>query len=100
MAAVKNAIAAQLCAVSRVYGSRGTVVRALDGVDVAFLAGSWTVVMGPSGSGKSTLLHCAAGLERVSSGRVLLAGTDITSASDIELTRLRRTTVGFVFQNF
>ena len=56
--------------------------------------------MGPSGSGKSTMLHCAAGLERVTSGEVRIAGQDITRASDTELTRLRRTDVGFVFQSF
>ena len=56
--------------------------------------------MGPSGSGKSTLLHCAAGLERVSSGRVWLAGRDVTGASDLDLTLLRRREVGFVFQSF
>ncbi|MBO0870098.1 MAG: ABC transporter ATP-binding protein [Micromonosporaceae bacterium] len=92
--------AVELTGVTRVYGSRGTEVRALDTVDVAFPAGSWTAVMGPSGSGKSTLLHCAAGLERVTAGRVMLAGRDITRASDAELTRLRRTQVGFVFQSF
>lgn len=90
----------QLEEVSRVYGSRSTAVRALDDVDIAFPAGSWTAIMGASGSGKSTLLHCAAGLERVSSGRVSIAGQDITNASDAELTRLRRTVVGFVFQTF
>jgi len=56
--------------------------------------------MGPSGSGKSTLLHCAAGLERVDGGRVLIGDTDITTAGDRELTALRRTRVGFVFQSF
>lgn len=56
--------------------------------------------MGPSGSGKSTLLHCAAGLEAVTEGEVLLAGTDITRASDEDLTALRRDTIGFVFQSF
>ena len=56
--------------------------------------------MGPSGSGKSTLLHCAAGLDRVTAGRVHLAGRDITHAADGALTALRRRTVGFVFQNF
>jgi putative ABC transport system ATP-binding protein len=90
----------ELRGVTRVYGSRSTEVRALDTVDVAFPAGSWTAVMGPSGSGKSTLLHCAAGLERVTAGTVLLAGRDITHTSDAELTRLRRTHVGFVFQSF
>jgi putative ABC transport system ATP-binding protein len=92
--------AVALHAVSRSYGSKSTAVRALDNVDVEFPAGSWTAVMGPSGSGKSTLLHCAAGLERVTSGRVVLAGQDITDASDTQLTRLRRTMVGFVFQSF
>jgi putative ABC transport system ATP-binding protein len=92
--------AVELQGVTRVYGSRGTAVRALDGVDLAFPTGSWTAVMGPSGSGKSTLLHCAAGLERVTAGRVRVAGQDITGASDAELTRLRRTVIGFVFQTF
>jgi hypothetical protein len=62
--------------------------------------GEWTAVMGPSGSGKSPLLHCAAGLEQVSGGQVLLGGRDITAASDDELTALRRREVGFVFQSF
>jgi putative ABC transport system ATP-binding protein len=56
--------------------------------------------MGPSGSGKSTLLHCAAGLEQVTAGQVLLLGQDITSRSDASLTELRRTQIGFVFQTF
>jgi putative ABC transport system ATP-binding protein len=94
------AAAVELHGVTRVFGARGTAVRALDGVNISFPAGSWTAVMGPSGSGKSTLLHCAAGLERVTDGRVYLAGRDITGASDSELTRLRRTVVGFVFQSF
>jgi putative ABC transport system ATP-binding protein len=72
----------------------------VDGVDLAFAQGSWTAVMGPSGSGKSTLLHIAAGLERADVGRVLLGGTDITNANDDELTALRRSRIGFVFQSF
>ena len=86
--------------VSRVYGSGSARVVALDDVTVEFPSGSWTVVMGPSGSGKSTLLHSAGGLEQVSSGQVLVDGQDITDASERELTELRRTKVGFVFQNF
>jgi len=86
--------------VSCTYGRRQTTVQALDRVSVDFPAGSWTAVMGPSGSGKSTLLHCAAGLEKVSEGQVVLAGQNITEASDAELTELRRRTVGFVFQSF
>jgi putative ABC transport system ATP-binding protein len=82
------------------YGEGDTRVTALDEVDVAVAAGSFTAVMGPSGSGKSTLLHCLAGLERPTSGRVLLAGGDIAGLGDRELTRLRRRSVGFVFQSF
>jgi putative ABC transport system ATP-binding protein len=92
--------AVELHGVTRVFGARTTAVRALDGVSIIFPSGSWTAVMGPSGSGKSTLLHCAAGLERVTDGRVRVAGRDITGASDAELTRLRRTVLGFVFQSF
>jgi putative ABC transport system ATP-binding protein len=93
-------IAAELAAVVKEYGSGATRVRAVDGVSLRFPAGSWTAVMGPSGSGKSTLLHCLAGLERVDGGRVTVGGVDITAASDAQLTRLRRTGIGFVFQNF
>ncbi|RJL24440.1 ABC transporter ATP-binding protein [Bailinhaonella thermotolerans] len=89
--------AVELHEVSREYGLG---VRALDGVSAVFPAGTWTAVMGPSGSGKSTLLHCAAGLEQVTRGRVLLAGRDITAAPDAALTAMRRRSVGFVFQSF
>ncbi|WP_165495048.1 ABC transporter ATP-binding protein [Actinomadura roseirufa] len=94
------AIAAELRDVTREYGLGNARVRALDGVSLAFPAGSWTAVMGPSGSGKSTLLHCAAGLDRVTGGRVFLAGREVTGAPDRVLTDLRRRTMGFVFQNF
>ncbi|HEX5405815.1 MAG TPA: ABC transporter ATP-binding protein [Pseudonocardiaceae bacterium] len=94
------ATAVELQGVTREYGTRQARVLALDGVSVGFPAGSWTAVMGPSGSGKSTLLHCAAGLERATSGHVVLAGQDITGASDRQLTEIRRRSVGFVFQSF
>ena len=92
--------AVEFLSVTRVYGSGGTRVVALDDVTVEFPSGSWTTVMGPSGSGKSTLLHSAGGLEKVTSGQVLVDGEDITGASESELTMLRRIKVGFVFQNF
>jgi putative ABC transport system ATP-binding protein len=92
--------AVELRDVVRVYGGRQARVRALDGVGIRFARGTWTAVMGPSGSGKSTLLHCAAGLERPTSGQVLLGDRDLAGASERELTRLRRQDVGFVFQNF
>ena len=97
---VVSRTAIEFRSVSRVYGSGSESVVALDDLTVEFPSGSWTVVMGPSGSGKSTLLHCAGGLENVTNGQVLVDGQDITDASERELTELRRTKVGFVFQNF
>jgi putative ABC transport system ATP-binding protein len=84
----------------KVYGSGESEVRALDGVSVDFERGQFTAIMGPSGSGKSTLMHCAAGLDNVTGGSVVIDGVDITSLSDKELTRLRRDRIGFVFQSF
>ncbi|MFI6258149.1 ABC transporter ATP-binding protein [Micromonospora zamorensis] len=84
--------------VTKTYPGGGGV-RALDGVSVAFEAGSFCAVMGPSGSGKSTLLHCAAGLDRPDSGRVLLTGQDIGGLREPQLTQARRR-VGFVFQSY
>jgi putative ABC transport system ATP-binding protein len=92
--------AVELRDVTMEYGSKQARVRALDGVGIRFAQGTWTAVMGPSGSGKSTLLHCAAGLERPTGGQVLLGERELTTASERELTRLRRTDVGFVFQSF
>src|ERR1039457_4375549 len=84
----------------KVYGSGDTAVRALSGVTVAFAAGEFTAIMGPSGSGKATLMHCLAGLDSVTSGSVLIGGTELSGLSDKALTRLRRSRVGFVFQSF
>ncbi|MEU7865233.1 ABC transporter ATP-binding protein [Dactylosporangium sp. NPDC049140] len=75
-------------------------VTALDNVSVDFGPGTFTAVMGPSGSGKSTLLQCAAGLDRPTSGRVVLDGQDLTGLSERRLTLLRRRRIGFVFQGF
>ncbi|MEU2119670.1 ABC transporter ATP-binding protein [Streptomyces sp. NPDC016459] len=75
-------------------------VRALDGVDLDFHAGTFTAVMGPSGSGKSTLLQCAAGLDRPTAGRVEVGGTALQGLSERRLTLLRRDRIGFVFQSF
>ncbi|MFD4316826.1 ABC transporter ATP-binding protein [Streptomyces sp. NPDC058548] len=75
-------------------------VRALDGVDLDFRAGTFTAVMGPSGSGKSTLLQCAAGLDRPTSGQVEVGGVALEGLSERLLTLLRRDRIGFVFQSF
>ena len=75
-------------------------MRALDEVDLAIPTGRFTAIMGPSGSGKSTLMHCMAGLDTLTSGRVLVGDVDLATLSDKELTRLRRDRLGFVFQAF
>jgi putative ABC transport system ATP-binding protein len=92
--------AVRLEQVRKVYGKGGAAATALDGVSVGFRPGSFTAVMGPSGSGKSTFLHCAAGLDRPTSGKVLLGGLDLSGMSETQLTKLRREQVGFVFQAF
>ncbi len=87
---------------SKVYGSGVGVVAALREVSVEIPARSFTAVMGASGSGKSTLLHCAAGLDRATSGSVFLGASDadLSTLSETELTVLRRERIGFVFQAF
>ncbi len=86
--------------VSRRYGSGSAVVDALRGVDLSIGAGEFVVVAGPSGSGKSTLLQLLGALDRPTSGHVRCQGRDLSTMSDGELSRLRRDTIGFVFQQF
>jgi putative ABC transport system ATP-binding protein len=86
--------------VTRRYGRHDSAVDALAGVSIDVPVGQFIAVMGPSGSGKSTLMHILAGLDRPTDGTVKIAGLEISSMSDGELTRLRRRHVGFVFQFF
>ena len=86
---------ARLDGQSRRYVGDGRVTVALDAVSLGVRAGSFVAVMGATGSGKSTLPHCAAGLDRPSSGTVRLVGSDISSMRERALTRLRRDHVGF-----
>jgi putative ABC transport system ATP-binding protein len=85
---------------TKVYATAAGKVRALDGVDLDIRSGEVLVLLGPSGSGKSTLLNILGGLDRASGGEVWFAGRDLAQASDAELTRYRRASVGFVFQFF
>jgi putative ABC transport system ATP-binding protein len=86
--------------VTRRFGQGDTAVDALRGVSLEIAQGKLTAVMGPSGSGKSTLMHILAGLDKPTSGSVSIAGTEITTLKDSDLTKLRRRHIGFVFQFF
>jgi putative ABC transport system ATP-binding protein len=92
--------AVRLDRVTKTYGKGASAVAALRDVTIALPQGSFTAVMGPSGSGKSTFMHCAAGLDRPTSGVVRLGDTDLTTLREPKLTELRRERVGFVFQAF
>jgi putative ABC transport system ATP-binding protein len=93
-------IAARAIDASKIYGQGEAEVRALDQISVDFTRSQFTAIMGPSGSGKSTLLHCLAGLDRLTSGQVVLGDLDITHLHEKELTRVRRDRLGFIFQTF
>jgi putative ABC transport system ATP-binding protein len=85
---------------TRVYGHGDTAVHALRGVSLGVERGKLTAVMGPSGSGKSTLMHLLAALDLPTEGHVTIAGTKLADLSDTEITKLRRTHIGFIFQFF
>ncbi|ERH30561.1 ABC transporter, ATP-binding protein [Alloscardovia omnicolens F0580] len=86
--------------VTKIYGRGDTRVRALKGIDLVINKGEFTSIMGPSGSGKSTMLHVIAGLDNPTKGVVTVDGIDITHLKDKELTELRRSRIGFIFQSF
>jgi putative ABC transport system ATP-binding protein len=82
------------------YSSDAGLVPVLRGVTFGFPRNRLTAVMGPSGSGKSTLLQCAAGLDRPTTGRVMLGDLDLSTASNKTISRIHRERIGFVFQSF
>lgn len=84
----------------KVYGSGDAEVRALDGVSLSVAHGEFVAVVGTSGSGKSTLLHMLGGLDRPTSGKVFIDGSDIFALGDDALTIFRRRSIGFVFQAY
>ena len=85
---------------TKVYGQGDTRVVALDAVSCSFERGQFTAIMGPSGSGKSTLMHCMAGLDTATSGSAFIGDVDLSTLDDKRLTRLRRDSLGFIFQAF
>jgi putative ABC transport system ATP-binding protein len=87
-------------ALTRTYGEGGSAVHALRGVSIEVPQGQFAAVMGPSGSGKSTLMHLLAGLDRPTSGSVVVAGQELANLDDKKLTTLRRDKLGFVFQAY
>ena len=84
---------------TKVYGKRGAVTRALDGVDLSLEAGEYVGIMGASGSGKTTLLNCISTIDRPTSGSIQVDGEELTGLRGRALTRFRRERLGFIFQD-
>ena len=80
------------------FGEKDSIVRVLDNINIEIKDGEFVSLMGPSGSGKSTLLYLVGGLDKPTSGKVLINDKDISKLSDTEMSKLRRKDIGFVFQ--
>lgn len=85
--------------VEKYFGSKGGLTKALDGISFSVDRGEFIGIMGPSGSGKTTLLNCIATIDRVTAGRIIVGGSDVTSLRSRELARFRREQLGFIFQD-
>lgn len=83
--------------IKKAYGEKNEVLK---GIDLQITDGEFTVILGASGSGKSTLLNCLSGLERVDGGTIRYGDVDITKLSDAALTKFRKDTIGFIFQQY
>src|SRR5947199_7865124 len=90
----------ELEAVTKVYAQGRRPVEAVRGVSLRVAAGAFVSIMGPSGSGKSTLMHLLGALDTPTTGRALFQGRDLNALSDRELSLLRRSQIGFIFQFF
>ncbi len=96
----ENPVVLHLDQVTRIHGEGATEVHALRSVSFRATAGELVAVMGPSGSGKSTLLTLAGGLDSPTSGAVIVEGTDLATLGNSGRARMRRTSIGYVFQDF
>ncbi|HEY6877727.1 MAG TPA: ATP-binding cassette domain-containing protein, partial [Polyangiales bacterium] len=90
----------ELRSVSKGYERGKETVNVLDNLSLSVKQGAFEAFMGPSGSGKSTLLNLIAGIDRASSGSVMVAGQELTRLSDGELAKFRSSTLGFIFQQY
>jgi putative ABC transport system ATP-binding protein len=91
---------ARLVGATKTFGTGDAAVTALDDVTIGFRKGEFTAVMGPSGSGKSTLMYCQSGLDRLTAGQAFIGDTDVSTLTDQELSVMRRSQLGFIFQSF
>lgn len=91
---------ARMVDANKVFGDGDSAVKAVDDVSIGFRRGEFTAVMGPSGSGKSTLMYCQSGLDRLTSGKAYIGDTDVSTLSDQQLSVMRRSKLGFIFQSF
>jgi putative ABC transport system ATP-binding protein len=90
----------KLTSVTKVYQKGRGAVRALDGVDLVIEDGEWLAIQGPTGHGKTTLLQMLGGLDRPTSGIVDFDGQDLAQMRESQVTRVRATSIGFIFQTF
>ena len=86
--------------VEKYYGNKGNLTKALDKVSFTMEKGEFAAIMGPSGSGKTTLLNCISTIDTVSSGQIMIEGSDITKLKKDKLNRFRNEKLGFIFQDF
>ncbi|WP_051923863.1 ABC transporter ATP-binding protein [Bifidobacterium biavatii] len=98
--AADGEVVARAIDLTKTYGDKDSQVVALDHVNVEFMRGQMTAIMGPSGSGKSTLMHCMAGLDKPTGGKVIVEGLEVSAMNQRQLTKLRRDQIGFIFQSF
>lgn len=89
-----------VCNVEKYYGNKSSLTKALDQISFSVNEGEFVAVMGASGSGKTTLLNCIGTIDRVSAGKIQIAGTDITRLNGNALNRFRREELGFIFQDY
>ncbi|OUP71785.1 multidrug ABC transporter ATP-binding protein [Erysipelatoclostridium sp. An173] len=86
--------------IEKYYGNKTNITKAVDNISFNVDDGEFVVIMGASGSGKSTLLNCISTIDRVTSGHIYLKGQDITKLKGRQLTKFRRDSLGFIFQDF